>query len=156
MTPEEIAEQERIDELDNQDDDEWDEQDYKAMYEAEKQRADKNEKYEKRFKKTAKELNEIKGSGSNNTDVQSLVQKTLSEEMYFMSNPVAKEFKTEIKALQQSNWLSTEDAYTLWLAKNKPELIGKQSSTWVDWVAKTMETQKSPKEMSYEELRATK
>jgi hypothetical protein len=49
--------------------------------------------------------------------------------------------------------MTPEDAMTFYLAKNKPELLGKQSEVWVDWVAKTIEPKKDVKDMSYEELR---
>ena len=142
-------------EEENQDNDngQEDETDYKSLYEQEKQKADK---YEWRFKKTAKELNEIKKSStSDKVDVASMVSKQVAEEMYYANNPTAKEFQKEIKEIQGKTWMSPEDAMTFYLAKNKPELLWKQSEIWVDGVAKTIEPKKDVKDMTYEELRGT-
>jgi hypothetical protein len=48
--------------------------------------------------------------------------------MFFINDPIAKEFESEIKEIQKENGLSTEKAYRLFLADNKPELLVKQSS----------------------------
>ena len=117
------------------------------------------EKYESRFKKTAKELNDLKKSQSSKQeawDVSEQVSKQVQEEMYYATNPTAKEFKAEIKEIQTKTWMTPEDALTFYIAKNKPELIGKQSSLWVDWVSKSIEPEKKVSEMTYEELRPTK
>lgn len=110
--------------------------DYKTLYEQEQERArletEKREKAEGRFKKTAKELNDLKANKSNLSDmdeVESIVDKRLSEEMYYFNNPLAKEFKSDIEVLKKTNNLSTEDAYTLFLAKNHPDRLGKVNST---------------------------
>lgn len=91
---------------------------------------DKREKYENRFKKTAKELNELKSKPSNESgvDVNATIEKRISEEIYYLNNPVAKEYKNEIETIRKDKNLSIEDAYELYLAKNKPELLIKQSS----------------------------
>lgn len=114
---------------------------------------EKREKAEARFKKTAKELNELKGRESTGEmDIGQVVEKRISEELYYLNNPIAKEFKQDIETLRKSNNLTTEDAFTLFLAKNKPDLLGKQQSTGVEGVAKTVEPVKAYSEMSYEEL----
>lgn len=111
----------------NDEDDGQDETDYKSLYEAEKQA---KEKYESRFKKTAKELNEMKKSGSQDTgNVAELVSKQVAEEMYYANNPVAKEYQKEIKEIQTKTGMSPSDAMTFYLAKNKPELIQRRSET---------------------------
>ena len=142
---------ENEEEIQDNDNGQEDETDYKSLYEQEKQKA---EKYEWRFKKTAKELNEIKKSNSSkDMDVASIVSKQVAEEMYYANNPTAKEFQKEIKEIQGKTWMSPEDAMTFYLAKNKPELLWKQSEIWVDGVAKTIEPKKDVKDMTYEELR---
>ncbi len=131
--------------------------DYKQLYEEQQAETmterEKREKAEARFKKTAKELNEIKGrTSTGDIDIGQVVEKRISEELYYLNNPVAKEFKQDIEALKKTNNLSTEDAFTLYLAKNKPDLLGKQQSTGVEWVANTVEPAKAYSDMSYEEL----
>lgn len=126
-----------------------DETDYATLYEQEKLRADK---YEWRFKKTAKELNEIKKDNPTG-NVAEQVSKQVAEEMFYANNPVAKEYQKEIREIQAKSNLSPEDAMTFYIAKNKPELIWpKAKSTWVDWVAQTIQPTKDYKEMTYEEL----
>lgn len=136
-------------EEENQNDEELD---YKALYETEKQT---REKYENRFKRTAKELNEIKKSsnGDWNANVSELVSKQVQEEMFYANNPTAKEFQKEIKEIQSKTNLSPQDAMDFYLAKNKPELLVKKDvDLWVDGVAKQIEGKKDPKEMTYDEL----
>ena len=49
--------------------------------------------------------------------------------------------------------MSVNDAYDLYLAKNKPELLSqKQSNPWVDGITKDPEPEKSWKEMSDKEF----
>lgn len=127
-----------------------DDTDYKSLYEKEK--ADK-ERYERNFKKTAKELNERKKSEWTPINVDEVVSKQIGEQMFYMNNAVAKEYEKEIKEIQSKTGMTPEDAYTFYLAKNKPELIGKKVEVWVDWVSKTVEEKKDYKDMSYEELR---
>lgn len=116
---------------------------------------EKAQKFEERFKKTAKQLNEYKAKASEEpVDVNAIVSKRLDEEMYYFNNPVAKEFKNDIEALKKANNLSTEDAYTLFLAKNKPELLNKSSDTSIDWVTQPITKTKDINEMSLEELDA--
>lgn len=116
---------------------------------------EKAQKREDRFKKTAKQLNEAKAKVSEEpVDVNAIVSKRLDEEMYYFNNPVAKEFKNDIEALKKANNLSTEDAYTLFLAKNKPELLNKATDTSIDWVSQPITKSKDINEMSLEELDA--
>ncbi len=142
-------------ELDNE---EIEEVDYKSLYEEQQnetaQEREKREKAEGRFKKTAKELNEYKSKpkDDNGVDVNATIEKRISEEMYYIQNPVAKEYKSEIETLRKDKNLSIEDTYELYLAKNKPELLIKQSSPWVDGVATTVEPQKSINEMSLSDI----
>lgn len=123
--------------------------DYATLYEQEKLRADK---YEWRFKKTAKELNEIKKDNPAG-NVAEQVSKQVAEEMFYANNPVAKEYQKEIREIQAKSNLSSEDAMTFYIAKNKPELIWtKIQTTWVDWVAQPITPTKDYKDMTYEEL----
>lgn len=113
----------------------------------------KREKAEINFKKMAKQFNEIKKSSNWNEDVASMVSKQVAEEMYYANNPTAKEFQKEIKEIQVKTWMTPDDAMTFYLAKNKPELLSKQSETWVDGVSKTIDPVKGIKDMTYEDLR---
>lgn len=123
--------------------------DYATLYEQEKLRADK---YEWRFKKTAKELNDMKKENPTG-NVADTVSKQVAEEMYYANNPVAKEYQKEIREIQSKTWMTPEDAMTFYIAKNKPELIWtKSASTWVDWVSQTIQPKKDYKDMTYEEL----
>ena len=123
--------------------------DYKTLYEQTK--AEK-EKYEWRFKKTAKELNNIKKSESPSGSVADIVSKQVAEEMYYANNPVAKEYQKEIKEIQAKTWMTPEDAMTFYIAKNKPELIQPKPQIWVDWVSQPIQPNKDYKDMTYEEL----
>lgn len=148
MTEQEIVEEQEVEEEIQED-----VTDYKSLYEEQKTKA---EKYENRFKKTAKELNEVKSKqpASDDVDVSKMVDQRIKEEVFFLNNPVAKEFQTEIQKIQKEKNLTTDEAFTLYLAQNKPELLTKKSDLWVDGVAKTVEPQKDYKDMSYEELNA--
>lgn len=135
----------------NKDDGQEDEPDYKSLLEQEQA---KREKAETNFKKMAKQFNEMKKSStSDNVDVASIVSKQVAEEMYYANNPTAKEFQKEIKEIQSKTWMTPEDAMTFYLAKNKPELLWRQSGVWVDGVAKTIEPHKAVKDMTYDDLR---
>lgn len=141
-------------ELQDETESQEDETDYKLLYEKE---AEKAGKYENRFKKTAKELNDLKAKQSTwevDVDVSKVVDQRINEELFFLNNPVAKEFKQDIQKLQKDKNLTTDEAFTLYLAQNKPELLTKKSDVWVDWVAKTVEAQKAYKDMTYEEINA--
>lgn len=142
-----------VDENEDKDDgqeEKEDEPDYKTLLEQEQA---KREKAEANFKKMAKQFNEMKKtSPSDNGNVAELVSKQVAEEMYYANNPIAREYQKEIKEIQSKTWMSPEDAMTFYIAKNKPELIQRQPSTWVDWVSKPIESKKDPKDMTYEEL----
>ena len=135
-------------------DDQWSEDNEADTLRAEleSERA-KREKAEINFKKMAKQFNEIKKSSNWNEDVAQLVSKQVAEEMYYANNPTAKEFQEEIKEIQSKTWMTPDDAMTFYLAKNKPELLWKQSEIGVDGVSKTIEAKKDVKDMSYEDLR---
>jgi len=108
--------EEEIQALDSQE--EVETTDYKSLAEEAEERAriaeERKEKAESRFKKTAKELNELKSRwwATDSIDVKQLVADGISEEMYYLQNPIAKEFKNDIQKLKKDNNLSTEDAYT--------------------------------------------
>lgn len=148
MTEQEIELQEEQEET------QQDETDYKSLYEKSEEKANK---YETRFKKTAKELNDLKSkqpSWETDVDVSKLIDQRISEESFFLNNPVAKEFKPEIQKLQKEKNLSTDEAFTLYLAQNKPELLTKKSDLWVDGVAQTIEPNKDYRDMTLEEITA--
>lgn len=121
MTEQEIVEEQEVEEEIQED-----VTDYKSLYEEQKTKA---EKYENRFKKTAKELNEVKSKqpASDDVDVSKMVDQRIKEEVFFLNNPVAKEFQTEIQKIQKEKNLTTDEAFTLYLAQNKPELLTKKS-----------------------------
>jgi hypothetical protein len=61
----------------------------------------------------------------------------------------------EIKDIQwKYNWMSVNDAYDLYLAKNKPELLSRkpQSNLWVEGITKEPEAEKDWRQMSDKEF----
>ena len=126
---------------------EWEEIDYKALYE--KSQADV-EKWKSRFK-SAKAQEKEKAQFEID---DSYIDKKVEEKLFFQNNPTAREVEEEIRNIQAKyNWMNVNDAFDLYLAKNKPELLTqKQSNTWVDWVTKMPEAEKSPQEMTDEEF----
>lgn len=126
---------------------EWEELDYKALYEKEKERADK---WQSRFK-SAKAQEKEKAQYEIN---DSYIDKKVKEELFFEKNSTASEFREEVKKIQsQYTWMDAQTAFELYLAKNKPELLPKQTSdTWVDGITKDPEPEKSWKEMSDQEF----
>ena len=125
---------------------EW-EIDYKALYE--KSQADV-EKWKSRFK-SAKAQEKEKSQFEIN---ESYIDQKVEEKLFFQNNPTAREVEEEIKEIQSKyNGMNVNDAFDLYLAKNKPELLTqKQSNPWVDWVTKMPEAEKSPQEMTDEEF----
>ena len=126
---------------------EWEEIDYKALYE--KSQADV-EKWKSRFKS---EKAQQKERAQFEID-DSYIDKKVEEKLFFQNNPTAREVEKEIKEIQTKyNGMNVNDAFDLYLAKNKPELLTqKQSSPWVDWVTKMPEAEKTPQEMTDEEF----
>ena len=125
---------------------EW-EIDYKALYE--KSQADV-EKWKSRFK-SAKAQEKEKAQFEID---DSYIDKKVEEKLFFQNNPTAREVEKEIKDIQSRyTWMNVSDAWDLYLAKNKPELLQqKESNTWVEWVTKDIEPEKSWKEMSDKEF----
>ena len=121
----------------------WEELDYKALYEKEKERADKRQS---RFK-SAKAQEKEKAQYEIN---DSYIDKKVKEELFFEKNSTASEFREEVKKIQsQYTWMDAKTAFELYLAKNKPELLPhQQSSTWVEGITKDPEREKNWKEMS--------
>ena len=121
--------------------------DYKALYE--KSQADV-EKWKSRFK-SAKAQEKEKAQY---TIDDSYIDKKVKEELFFEKNATASEFREEVKKIQaQYTWMDANTAFQLYLAKNKPELLPQQqSSTWVEWVTKDPEPEKSWKDMSDKEF----
>ena len=126
---------------------EWEELDYKALYEKEKERADK---WQSRFK-SAKAQEKEKAQYEIN---DSYIDRKVKEELFFEKNSTASEFREEVKKIQsQYTWMDAQTAFELYLAKNKPELLPKQTSdTWVDGITKDPEPEKNRKEMSDQEF----
>lgn len=127
--------------------DDEEEIDYKALYE--KSQADV-EKWKSRFKSVKAQEKEK----AQYTIDDSYIDKKVKEELFFEKNPTASEFREEVKKIQsQYTWMDANTAFQLYLAKNKPELLPQQqSSTWVEWVTKDPEPEKSWKDMSDKEF----
>lgn len=127
----------------------WDEEvvDYKALYE--KSQADV-EKRKSRFK-SAKAQEKEKASVEID---DSYIDKKVEEKLFFQNNPTAREVEKEIKEIQSKyTGMSVNDAFDLYLAKNKPELLSKkQSNLWVDGITKDPEPEKDWRQMSDKEF----
>ncbi len=123
--------------------------DYKALYE--KSQADV-EKWKSRFK-SAKAQEKEKAQFEID---DSYIDKKVEEKLFFQNNPTAREVEKEIRDIQtRYTWMNVNDAYDLYLAKNKPELLAhKESNTWVDGITKDPEPEKSWKEMDDKEFDA--
>ena len=117
--------------------------DYKALYEKEKERADKRQS---RFK-SAKAQEKEKAQYQIN---DSYIDKKVKEELFFEKNATASEFREEVKKIQdQYNGMDAKTAFELYLAKNKPELLSQQqSSTGVEGITKDPEPEKNRKDMT--------
>lgn len=90
-------------------------------------------KRESRFKNIAKKYNTKKEDPS--SDVNEIIEKKLAESEFYNSDPVAKEFKNEIKEVQNKyEGMSPSDAFTLWKATNKPELLAQKYNEWIDGI----------------------
>ena len=125
----------------------WEEIDYKALYE--KSQADV-EKWKSRFKS---EKAQQKEKAQFEID-DSYIDKKVEEKLFFQNNPTAREVEAEIKEIQSKYvGMDVNDAYDLYLAKNKPDLLAqKPSNLWVDGITKEPEADKSPQEMTDEEF----
>lgn len=124
---------------------EWEdwELDYKALYEKEKERADKRQSRFKSAKAQEKEKAQYQIDDS-------YIDKKVKEELFFEKNPTASEFREEVKKIQsQYTWMDAQTAYNLYLAKNKPELLSQTpSSTGVEGITKEPEPEKDWRQMS--------
>ena len=131
---------------------EWDEEwevDYKALYEKEKERADKRQSRFKSAKAQEKEKAQYQIDDS-------YIDKKVKEELFFEKNPTASEFREEVKKLQsQYAWMDAQTAFDLYLARNKPDLLSKSpSSTWVEGITKDPEPEKDWRQMTDAEFDA--
>lgn len=126
---------------------EEEEVDYKALYEEEKKRADK---WQSRFK-SAKAQEKEKAQFEID---ESYIDKKVEEKLFFQNNPTAREVEKEIRDIQSKyTWMNVQDAFDLYLAKNKPELLStKSSNTWVEWITQDVKEDKDPSQMSDEEF----
>ena len=127
----------------------WEEElDYKALYEKEKERADKRQS---RFK-SAKAQEKEKAQYEIN---DSYIDKKVKEELFFEKNSTASEFREEVKKIQsQYTWMDAKTAFELYLAKNKPELLSQSqpSNPGVDGITKDPEPEKDWRTMSDKEF----
>ena len=126
---------------------EEEEVDYKALYLKEKEA---KEKWQSRFK-SAKAQEKEKAQYEID---ESYIDKKVEEKLFFQSNPTAREVEKEIKEIQSKyTWMNVQDAFDLYLAKNKPELLStKSSNTWVEWITQDVKQEKDPSQMSDEEF----
>ena len=59
----------------------------------------------------------------------SYIDKKVEEKLFFQNNPTAREVEKEIKEIQTKyTGMNVNDAYDLYLAKNKPDLLQKRES----------------------------
>ena len=117
--------------------------DYKALYEKEKERADKRQSRFKSAKAQEKEKAQYQIDDS-------YIDNKVKEELFFEKNSTASEFREEVKKIQsQYTWMDAKTAFELYLAKNKPELLKSQTSNlWVDGVTKEPEPEKDWRQMT--------
>jgi hypothetical protein len=125
----------------------WEELDYKALYEKEKERADKRQSRFKSAKAQEKEKAQYQIDDS-------YIDNKVKEELFFEKNSTASEFREEVKKIQsQYTWMDAKTAFELYLAKNKPELLSQTpSSTWVEGITKDPEPEKDWRQMSDKEF----
>lgn len=126
---------------------EEEEVDYKALYLKEKEA---KEKWQSRFK-SAKAQEKEKAQYEID---ESYIDKKVEEKLFFQNNPTAREVEKEIKEIQSKyTWMNVQDAFDLYLAKNKPELLStKSSNTWVEWITQDVKQEKDPSQMNDEEF----
>jgi len=144
-----MPEEETLDTTPIEEWEDWEELDYKALYEKEKERADKRQSRFKSAKAQEKEKAQYQIDDS-------YIDKKVKEELFFEKNPTASEFREEVRKLQsQYAWMDAQTAFNLYLAKNKPELLSQTpSSTWVEGITKDPEPEKDWRQMSDAEFDA--
>ena len=144
-----MPEEETLDTTPIEEWEDWQEVDYKALYEKEKERADKRQSRFKSAKAQEKEKAQYQIDDS-------YIDKKVKEELFFEKNSTASEFREEVKKLQsQYQWMDAETAFDLYLARNKPELLSKSpSSTWVEGITKDPEPEKDWRQMTDAEFDA--
>ena len=126
----------------------WEEElDYKALYEKEKERADKRQSRFKSAKAQEKEKAQYQIDDS-------YIDNKVKEELFFEKNSTASEFREEVKKIQsQYTWMDAKTAFELYLAKNKPDLLSRPTSdTWVEGITKDPEPEKDWRQMSDKEF----
>ena len=144
-----MSEEEVLDTTPVEEWEDWEELDYKALYEKEKERADKRQSRFKSAKAQEKEKAQYQIDDS-------YIDKKVKEELFFEKNPTASEFREEVRKLQsQYAWMDAQTAFNLYLAKNKPELLSQTpSSTWVEGITKDPEPEKDWRQMTDAEFDA--
>ena len=144
-----MPEEETLDTTPVEEWEDWEELDYKALYEKEKERADKRQSRFKSAKAQEKEKAQYQIDDS-------YIDKKVKEELFFEKNPTASEFREEVKKLQaQYQWMDAQTAFDLYLARNKPDLLSQTpSSTWVEGITKDPEPEKDWRQMTDAEFDA--
>lgn len=144
-----MSEEEVLDTTPVEEWEDWEELDYKALYEKEKERADKRQSRFKSAKAQEKEKAQYQIDDS-------YIDKKVKEELFFEKNPTASEFREEVKKLQaQYAWMDAQTAFDLYLARNKPDLLSQTpSSTWVEGITKDPEPEKDWRQMTDAEFDA--
>lgn len=144
-----MPEEETLDTTPIEEWEDWEELDYKALYEKEKERADKRQSRFKSAKAQEKEKAQYQIDDS-------YIDKKVKEELFFEKNPTASEFREEVRKLQsQYAWMDAQTAFNLYLAKNKPELLSQhQSATGVEGITKDPEPEKDWRQMTDAEFDA--
>jgi len=107
------------------------------------------EKWKSRFKSAKAQENKAP------TEIDdSYIDKKVEEKLFFQNNPTAREVEKEIKEIQAKyDGMNVNDAFDLYLAKNKPELLSKKpSNPGVDGITKDPEPEKDWRQMSDKEF----
>jgi len=138
-----MPEEETLDTIPTEESEDWEEVDYKALYEKEKERADKRQSRFKSAKAQEKEKAQYQIDDS-------YIDKKVKEELFFEKNSTANEFREEVKKIQSAyTWMDAQTAFQLYLANNKPELLSQaKSATGVEGITKDPEPEKDRKDMT--------
>ena len=88
------------------------EKDYESLY---NELLEESKKDKENFKKMAKRYNDLKAKDPEVPNLDEILDKKLSESEFYSSDPVAKEFKKEIKEIQSKyDGMSPDEAFKLW------------------------------------------
>jgi hypothetical protein len=96
-------------------------------YEAELQKArDEANKWKSRFKSEKAKEKQVQ---SQDVNYDEILERKVEERFFFEKNELAKEFKSEIVEIQGKYNMPVDEAYSFYLAKNKPELLLKGNNS---------------------------